>query len=89
MLGTTEQSTVRLFDTSTGEEQIVLRGSGGAIARLAFSPDGSLLAASAVDGAHVWTLDPDDLIAIGRRELTRGWTDDECLRYLRREACQP
>jgi WD40 repeat protein len=89
LLGTTEQSTVRLFDTSTGEEQIVLRGSGGAIARLAFSPDGSLLAASAVDGAHVWTLDPDDLIAIGRRELTRGWTDDECLRYLRREACQP
>jgi WD40 repeat protein len=56
--------------------------------RLAFDPDGSKLASSGNEGiARVWALDLDDLIEIAREELTRGFTDDECRRYLHVGAC--
>jgi hypothetical protein len=83
------QTSVRLFDTANGQELLALRAGNGQLVRVAFSADGTSLAAHGLDGAYVWTLDPEQLIAIGRREVTRAWTDDECRRYLHLEACAP
>jgi WD40 repeat protein len=82
-------ATVRLYDTAAGQLRLALGGGRGPIGRVAFSGDGSMLAAHGVDEAYVWTLDLDRLIAVGRQELTRDWTDEECRRFLHQERCAP
>jgi hypothetical protein len=55
--------------------------------RLAFSPDGKLLAGvqpEPMPFVHVWTLDPERLLQIARHRVARSLTDDECHRYLHR-----
>jgi WD40 repeat protein len=62
---------------------------------LAFSPDGARLAAMIIEQAplfsgvytSVFLVNPADIIALARSRLTRGWTLDECRRYLHRETC--
>jgi WD40 repeat protein len=47
--------TTRIWDTSTGEEVMVLRGHTGSVVSVAFSLDGSQVATASVDGtAKVW-----------------------------------
>jgi WD40 repeat protein len=83
-------TSVRLLDSTTGRQRLVLRSySTALIDRLAFSPDGKMLAAHANDGVRVWALDVDDLIAIGHRELTRTWKEAECRQFLHLERCPP
>jgi DNA-binding SARP family transcriptional activator/WD40 repeat protein len=53
---------------------------------LAFSADGSLLAAQGCGGVRVFALDVDELLAIAHEHVTRSLSDDECLTYLHR-AC--
>jgi hypothetical protein len=36
---------------------------------------------------RVWAVDIDDLIAIAKRNVTRGLTGDECRRYLHSRDC--
>jgi WD40 repeat protein len=80
--------TVRTWDPASGAPLLVLEGHASEVVRLAFDPDGSRLASSGNEGvARVWALDLDDLIEIARGELTRGFTDDECRRYLHLGAC--
>jgi WD40 repeat protein len=77
--------TVRLWDPLTGRQDVVLRGHEGAVWDIDFSPDGSKLASSSPEGiVRVWALDLDDLIAIAKRNVTRGLTAAECRQYLRR-----
>jgi WD40 repeat protein len=75
--------TVRLFDTATGNAQLVLAAHTNLVSAVAFSPDGTRLASASADGlVRVWALDLDDLITIARQEVTRGLTAVECRRYL-------
>ena len=49
----------------------------------------TMLVSSGHDGVgRIWALELDALIGLARDELTRGFTEDECRRYLRRP-CGP
>jgi WD40 repeat protein len=79
-----QDDTVRIFDARSGKQTLLLRaGTQHTIARVAFSADGHMLASQAPgDAARVWALDIDDLLAAARRHVTRGFTDEECDRFL-------
>jgi WD40 repeat protein/DNA-binding SARP family transcriptional activator/tRNA A-37 threonylcarbamoyl transferase component Bud32 len=93
--------TVRLFDVGSETQRLVLRAPEDChveslavdfcqiVRSVAFSPDGSLLAS--VDGTtvHVWALGIDDLLEIGRQNVTRSLTEEECRQYLHVEVCPP
>lgn len=83
-----DDGTIRLWDTQTGAQQLVLHGHGGAVVYVVFTPDGSRLASSGEDGlVRVWALDLDDLIDIAHERLTRTLTDAECRQYLHVDHC--
>ncbi len=79
---------MRVWDASTGDAVLVLRGHTGPVAEVPFSPDGSMLASMAADGtARVWALALDDLVAMARRNVTRTLTAEECDQYLHVTPC--
>jgi WD40 repeat protein len=81
--------TVRLFEARTGEQQLVLRGSGCAVYGVNFSPDGTKLASTSwCDGVRIWALDIDDLLEIARQEVNRQLSDEECRQYLHVDRCR-
>jgi WD40 repeat protein len=81
--------TVRLWDATTGEEELVLVGHSAEVTAVAFSPDGTRLASVSFDGIlRVWALDIDDLLDIARHSVTRGITDEECRIYIK-HGCSP
>lgn len=81
--------TVRVFDPDTGRLDVILRGHERAVNTTSFSPDGARLASLDEGGmVRVWTLDLDELIGIAGNRLTRGFDDEECRQYLRRERCE-
>ena len=91
-IGTINEQTyaVGIWDLHAGVE--MFRLDDGA-RRVAFSPDGMLLAgvrqqlSTPFVGApvvRVWTLDPERLLEIARSRVTRTLTEDECRRYLQR-----
>ncbi len=77
---------VRVFDTSSGEELLVLQGHDDA-GEVAFSPDGSMLATVGDGMMRIWALDIDDLLEIARQNVTRSLTDEECRQYLHVDRC--
>ena len=78
-----EDATVRLFDAERGAQLLALRGHRFFVSGLDFSPDGQRLVSAAPDGVvRVWALDLDELIAIAKRNVTRGLSDGECRQYL-------
>jgi WD40 repeat protein len=80
--------TVRIWDPSSGEQLLVLRGHSALVASVVFSPDGSKLASISADRTvRVWALDLDDLVEIAKGELTRKLTDAECRQYLHIPRC--
>jgi WD40 repeat protein len=83
-----DDTTAKLWDLEAGRRLLTLRGHTGSLTALAFSPDGTRLATGAVDGTvRVYVLPIDELMAISRARLTRGWTAAECARYLRSGRC--
>jgi hypothetical protein len=76
---------VRLWDWPAGVETLKLRDSGF---RVALSADGRLIATVRprlpVPFVRVWALDPELLLQIARRRVTRSLTAEECRRYLQR-----
>jgi WD40 repeat protein len=86
--GTVQDSTVRLYDAHTYEQQLVLRADVGSSPYIDLSPDGSMLVSG--DGyamMRVWALDIDDLLEIAKQNVTRKLTDEECRQYLRVDRC--
>jgi serine/threonine protein kinase/WD40 repeat protein/class 3 adenylate cyclase len=80
--------TVRLWDGTTGEERLILRGHSSEVWDVSFDGSGQLLATIEANRiARVWTLDLDQLIGIANERLTRDFTDDECRTYLHVEQC--
>ncbi len=85
-----DDGVTRVWEARTGRQVVALGGSSTGMTRVAFSPDGRRLAASDVDGTiRVYALGLPELIRLARSRLTRGLTDDECLRYLHLAACPP
>lgn len=81
--------TARLWDAATGEAVLRLPRLAGEVSSVAFSPDGQHLATHSLaeDMVRVWTLDPDELVAIAADEVTRGLTSAECQEYLQADTC--
>ena len=88
---------VRVYDTHSARLELTLGQLGNGpssmaanhlVSGVAFSPDGSMLAATTRAGpAHVWALDVDELEAIARTELTRAFTTEECRQFLHLDPC--
>ena len=55
---------------------------------LAVSPIGDRFVTQTCDGARVWILDVDELLALARDGLTRSLTAEECRQYLHTDGCQ-
>lgn len=77
---------IRLYDTATGAEVLVLRGHRADVRTVVFDSTGDHLASQGPGEIRLWTLDVDELLARAERETTRGLSGDECQRFLHR-AC--
>jgi WD40 repeat protein len=59
----------------------------GPVDKVAFSPNGTRLAAAGGDTVRVYILPIDELIRIARARLDRPFTEQECRQYLHLDAC--
>jgi WD40 repeat protein/DNA-binding SARP family transcriptional activator len=94
---TATDGTVRIWDTDTGRQQLVLRSGDtpdeqGRLAfrpsSIAFSPDGTKVLQASPDGpVWTWPLDIDELIDFLNDHLTRTLTHKECRQYLHVDRC--
>jgi WD40 repeat protein len=86
---TAQGNQIRIFDAASGRLVLVLDpGDDRFLSRIAFSPDGSMLASQSTGLVRVWTLDLDTALSIARSRVTRPPTADECRRFrLEHRAC--
>lgn len=85
-----QDGTARLWDAATGEELLLLKPPQGeaGLVDVAFSPDGKMLATSADDAVRVFLLDINDLVTLAKGGLSRGFTPQECNRFLPAPRCE-
>jgi len=80
--------TARVWNTSTGDLIFTSPVEPSDVAAVAFTPDGSGVTAVYSDGRIVvYPIALEDAIQIARSRLTRGFTDEECRRYLHESSC--
>jgi WD40 repeat protein/serine/threonine protein kinase len=82
--------TIKFWDAETGEELLTLE-SGAPATRIAFSPDGTLLASVSPEprsSVRVFVLSVEQLLEVGRNRVTRSLKDEECRRFLHLERCR-
>jgi WD40 repeat protein/transcriptional regulator with XRE-family HTH domain len=70
------------------EEPLTLYGNSGAVYQVAFSPDGTRIVSVGRDHVvHIYELNIEELVGIAQSRLTRGWTNEECQKYLHSATC--
>jgi WD40 repeat protein/transcriptional regulator with XRE-family HTH domain len=75
--------TAHVWDAATGQEQLTLPGF-----YIRFTDDGEHLLAWTLDTTmYGYSLDINELMELARSRLTRGWTQDECVKFLHTEVC--
>ena len=80
--------TVRVWDTQTGELIFMPPVESSGVVAVAFSADGSRITAIYADGRIlVQPIALEDAIEIAEARVTRGFTDEECQRYLHVPSC--
>jgi Tol biopolymer transport system component len=68
---------------ATGKVLLTLYGHADNVEDVVFSPDGRYLFSGSVDGtARMYVLPVDELVALAKARVTRGFTADECQTYL-------
>jgi WD40 repeat protein len=74
-------STLHVWDAINGQEQLTLPGF-----YIRFTADGKhLLAWTNANTLYGYILDINELMELARSRLTRGWTQDECVKFLHTE----
>lgn len=87
--GSVDQTAI-VWDAATGEELETLPGHTSGVYGAEFNADGTRLLTASDDGtARVFLLRVQDLVALARSRLTRGWTSEECQRFLHTDQCPP
>lgn len=76
-----------MWDTVTHELLHDIGLEGDFAKGLAFVDDSRIAIGTQRGLIAVLTLDPDELAAIGRSRLSRGFTEEECMTYLGLEEC--
>jgi WD40 repeat protein len=80
--------TARVWNTSTGDLIFTSPVEPSDVAAVAFTPDGSGVTAVYSDGRIVvYPIALEDAIQIANARVTRGFTDNECRRYLHESSC--
>jgi WD40 repeat protein len=89
--------TVRLWDLEMGEKQeamneseemSMLTNQSLPLEGVDFHPDGRYVVTAGDDGmVRVFIVDIDDLMELARSRLSRGFTEEECQRYLHLPSC--
>jgi len=80
--------TAQVWNTSTGDLIFTTPVESSDVAAVAFTPDGSGVTVVYSDGRIVvYPIALEDAIEIARSRLTRGFTDEECRRYLHVPSC--
>lgn len=78
----------KVWDVAGGAEIVSLFGNRGNVFGVAFSPDGKRLVTAGADGSvRLFTLLPEDLVALARERVTRTLTAEECQKFLHRVPC--
>lgn len=80
----------KVWDAATGRELFTLSRPTTPyliFLNIAFSPDGSRLAASSNKSVGIYASSIEELVALARTRLTRAWTLNECQKYLHVEVC--
>jgi WD40 repeat protein len=82
VLTSSDDQTIRLWDTQTGAELRRFSGNAGVMWHIAITPDGQRLLAGGVDPtARLWDLDSQATIASICARLPRDFTADERVQY--------
>lgn len=80
------EGTLKVWDANSGAEAFSF--SGPTFVGSYFTPDSSRLVGISEDGYfRVFALELDELVALARLRLTRGWRPEECRQYLHTQEC--
>jgi WD40 repeat protein/tetratricopeptide (TPR) repeat protein len=87
-LATGADDGVRLWDLRSNASVEAFSGIKHGARSLAFSPDGRHLVAGGRDGVvRVYVMGSNELLGLADRRVRRGWTSEECRRFLSHEPC--